>query len=90
MSKVMHEAVAALVRDDAFLDALSQLVAVGMEKQLRAHCGGESIYITKTTCAAERKERDKLIRECFSGNNIDFLASKFGLHPRQIRRICKK
>lgn len=90
MSKVIHRAAARLVRSESFLQVLEQLVAVEMERQLRAEAGGENIYISKTTCMAERAERDALIRECFSGDNVDFLVKRFGLTSQHIYRILKK
>ena len=90
MSNKIRRAAERIVRSQAFLDTFSALVAVEMERQLREECAGENIYITKTTCASERNERDKLIQACFTGNNIDSLSQRFGLTPQHIRRICKK
>ncbi len=90
MSKVIHLAAARVVRSESFLQVLEQLVAVEMERQLRAEAGGENIYISKTTCMKERAERDALIRDCFTGDNVKFLSEKFGLTSQQIYRILKK
>ena len=90
MSKQIRTAAARLVRSDAFLNTLEQLVATEMERQLRAAAGGENIYISKTTCMEERAERDELIRRCFTGNNVKFLSEKFGLTTQHIYRILKK
>ncbi len=89
MSKMIRTAAARLLRSESFLNALEELMAVGIEQQLRAEAGGESIYISKTTCKQERDERDELIRRCFTGNNVDFLSKKFGLGRAQIYRIVK-
>lgn len=90
MSKMIRTAAARLVRSDSFLNVLEELVAVEMERQLRAEAGGESIYISKTTCAQERAERDDLIRSCFTGDNVPFLSKKFGLTTQHVYRILKK
>jgi Mor family transcriptional regulator len=90
MSKVIYRAAARLVRSESFLKVLEQLVAVEMERQLRAEAAGENIYISKTTCMQERAERDALIRDCFTGDNIKFLSGKFGLTTQHVYRILKK
>jgi Mor family transcriptional regulator len=90
MSDVIRRAAARLVRSQQFLQTFTELVAVEMERQLRAEAGGENIYVAKTTSMVERRERDRLIRECFTGSNINFLAGRFGLSPQHIRRIVAK
>lgn len=90
MSSKIRSATERVIRSKAFLDTFCTLVAVELERQLRTESGGESIYISKTSCAAERQERDLLIWSCFTGNNIDYLSKRFGLTPQHIRRICKK
>jgi Mor family transcriptional regulator len=67
-----------------------KMATMEFERHLRKEAGGESIFVSKTTCLEERRERNELIRECFTGNNVDFLSEKFGLTRRHIRRICKK
>jgi Mor family transcriptional regulator len=67
-----------------------KMATMEFERHLRKEAGGESIFVSKTTCLEERKERNELIKQCWTGTNIDFLSDKFGLTRQQIYRILKK
>lgn len=50
--------------------------------------GGQKIYIP-SNAAQEARQRARAIRTSFNGANIDQLARRHGISPRQVRNILK-
>lgn len=82
---ILTAAIRRAVRQPLVLDELSRW----LERELRQHLGGAAVYIGKRGSREQLRERDRLIREDFRGDNYDALAKRWGLHPRHVRRIVQ-
>lgn len=61
---------------------------IGMEAYIKLikTYGGENIYVRKADTIAREHQREKIIND-FNGYNYKFLAHKYNLTERSIRRI---
>lgn len=89
MSQFTRELAKQIILSQNFVDTMTDLVSIEIEKQLRHMAGGDTLYIAKTSSTEDKAQRNKIIRAQFTGNNLVELAARFGLTDRQIRRIVR-
>lgn len=87
MSQFSRDLAQQIIRSSAFLETLTDLMATEIENQLRAAAGGDRIYIPKTTSLEDKHTRNQMIRDQFTGANLDDLAVRYSITVRQVRRI---
>ena len=89
MSQFCRDLATQIILSPSFVAAMTDMMAVEIERQLRGIAGGDTLYIPKTTSRDDIEARNAIIRAQFNGRNIDDLARRFALTARQIRRIVR-
>lgn len=89
MSQFTRELARQIILSPSFVDTMTDLFAIEIEKQLRHTAGGDRLYVPKTSSAEDKAHRNKMIRAQFNGRNLLELASTYGLTERHIRRIVR-
>lgn len=89
MSQFTRELAKQIILSQNFVDTMTDLVAIEIEKQLKGMAGGDTLYIAKTGSIDDKAARNKIIKAQFNGRNLIELANRFGLTERQIRRIIR-
>lgn len=63
-------------------------IAAAVVNRVVSRFGGAQVYVPRKT-SAERRLRDQRIRDEFNGTNIRYLARKFMLSERTVRRLLR-
>lgn len=69
--------------------ALTGLVQ-SLERSIRQQLGGANVYVAKHASREQLRERDERMRCQFTGNNLDQLASQYGMTERHARRVLTR
>lgn len=90
MSLFFRDLAKQIIHSQSFVDSMTDMMAVEIEKQLQGIAGGDRLYIPKTISRDDIEARNRIIRSQFNGRNLHDLAKTFALNVRQIRRIVQK
>jgi Mor family transcriptional regulator len=89
MSEIFRKIAQAVINSDAFLQEIENLIADHTERAIKQEAAGDRFYVAQNN-REDIKARNKMIIAQFNGRNIDDLAKRFNLKPRQIRNILQK
>jgi Mor family transcriptional regulator len=83
----LDNAIRQAVRHPRVIEAFTTALEAQMRATFQQQLGGAPLYIAKRASRTTLEVRNERIRSAFHGDNLDQLASEFGLHPRHVRRI---
>lgn len=89
MSAIFRKIAQAVLQSDSFLQSLEDMIAEHTERAIKFEASGDRFYVAANS-RDNIKARNKLIVSQFTGRNIEDLAKRFNLKPRQIRNILQK
>lgn len=89
MSQFTRELARQILLSNSFVDTMTDIFALEIERQLQGLAGGDTIYIPKTSAHHDKTQRNLIIRAKFNGHNLPELVKTFGLTARQLRRIVR-
>ena len=87
MSIFYREIARHILLSPTFVESMTAVMAVEIERQIKANAGGDRLWIPKTSSREDLQERNRMIRAQFNGRNHAALASAFNLCERQVRKI---
>lgn len=89
MSQFCRDLAKQIILSPNFVETMTDIMSVEIERQLRGIAAGDSIYVPKTISRDDIGARNNLIRSQFNGHNHEELSSRFNVTVRHIRRILK-
>lgn len=89
MSQFTRALARQIVMSSSFVETMTELMSVEIERQLQGMAGGDRLYIPKTSSSEDKKERNRLIRARFTGNNHAELCKSFNLRRSQLYAVLK-
>lgn len=89
MSQFFREIARQIILSKTFTEALTHMMAVEIERQVKGIAGGDSLYIHKSGSREDKRERNRLIRAQFTGDNHTELCRRFHLSRSQLYAIVK-
>jgi len=89
MSQFFRDLAKQIILSPVFVESMTDMMAIEIEKQLQGMAGGDRLYIPKTTSNDDKAARNRIIRSQFNGRNHEHLAKTYHLTQRQVRRIVR-
>lgn len=90
MSYFFRDLAQQILLSASFVETLTDLLSVEIERQIQQAAGGTQLYIPKSNSIDDKEARNRLIREQFDGANLEIIARQYHLSLRQVRRIVRR